>query len=292
VNKQLSLLAIKARLEAEISNKTPVFPDALQDAPDIVQDQIQQYAAGRRLLLDATTGIEQSLDSLKRELKIARTMVADGLLSKVEMMRLERQVAELQNRQQERINQYQQQALEKLGQVRQELSRIDGQLVMRNDALRRTQLRAPVRGFVKKIHVGTIGGIVAPGTPIMEIVPASDSIVIEARIKPGDIGFVSEGQAATIKLTAYEFPIYGGLTGRVDYISPDALGSQSPRDAGSGTYYLARVHVPENNLRGPAGPLPVRPGMTGTVEIETGDRSVLSFLLRPVLKSREAFREQ
>lgn len=291
-SRHLALLATEARLEAEVNNTEPVFPDAIRHVPGLIQNETRQFKARKRLLTDATVGLEKKLESLRGELGIARTMVDDGLLSRVEMLRVEREVADLQNHKQERLNQFQEQALEQLGQVRRELARLNGQLVMRNDALERTQLRAPVRGFVKKIHVGTIGGIVAPGTPIMEIVPVSDAIVIEARIKPGDIGFVREGQPATVKLTAYEFPIYGGLTGRVDYISPDALGQANGQSGATDTYYLARVHVAHNTLRGPDGPLPVRPGMTGTVEIETGDRTVLSFLLRPVLKSREAFREQ
>ncbi|MGB7299763.1 MAG: HlyD family type I secretion periplasmic adaptor subunit [Burkholderiaceae bacterium] len=287
----LALRAIQVRLEAEINNLKPQFGPEFEQSPDIVRDEIRQYQARRRLLLDATAAIDRSLSSLESEIKVGRKLAAQGLMSSVELIRLERQASDLQRQQQERINQYRQQASEQLNKVRRDIAQLDGQMVMRNDALRRTQLRSPIRGLVKKIRVATVGGVVPPGTPIMEIVPIGDQIIVEARIKPGDIGFVREGQEATIKLTAYEFPVYGGLKGRVEYISPDALG-ENERQGNANTYYIARIHVQANTLMAGPTPLPVRPGMTGSVEISTGDRSVLSFLLRPVLKSREAFREQ
>ncbi|MGB7180423.1 MAG: HlyD family efflux transporter periplasmic adaptor subunit, partial [Burkholderiaceae bacterium] len=205
----LALRAIQVRLEAEINNLKPEFGLEFEQSPDIVRDEIRQYQARRRLLLDATAAIDRSLSSLESEIKVGRKLAAQGLMSSVELIRLERQASDLQRQQQERINQYRQQASEQLNKVRRDIAQLDGQMVMRNDALRRTQLRSPIRGLVKKIRVATVGGVVPPGTPIMEIVPIGDQIIVEARIKPGDIGFVREGQEATIKLTAYEFPVYG-----------------------------------------------------------------------------------
>ncbi|MGC1440576.1 MAG: HlyD family type I secretion periplasmic adaptor subunit, partial [Burkholderiaceae bacterium] len=142
----LALRAIQVRLEAEINNLKPQFGPEFEQSPDIVRDEIRQYQARRRLLLDATAAIDRSLSSLESEIKVGRKLAAQGLMSSVELIRLERQASDLQRQQQERINQYRQQASEQLNKVRRDIAQLDGQMVMRNDALRRTQLRSPIRG--------------------------------------------------------------------------------------------------------------------------------------------------
>jgi len=148
-----------------------------------------------------------------------------------------------------------------------------------------------MRGVVKTIKANTLGGVVAPGAPLMEIMPIGSRVLVEARVTPADIGFVKVGQAVEIKLSSYEYTVYGGLKGTVQSISPDAVGDPD-RPGGEGTYYRALVRAERSTLKAGNKPLAVLPGMTGSVEIRTGQRSILGFVLRPMLKSTEAFRER
>ncbi|HET7863840.1 MAG TPA: HlyD family type I secretion periplasmic adaptor subunit, partial [Burkholderiaceae bacterium] len=220
-------------------------------------------------------------------------MSSKGLMSEVEVMRLRRQVNDLQLQSRERINKFRQDASTDLVRVQTELSLLDEQMAGRADVLRRTVLTSPVRGLVKNIRSNTIGGVVSPGAPMMEIVPIGSRVLIEARIKPRDIGFVRVGQKAEVKLAAYDYTTYGGLHGKIEYISPDALGDAEKSAASDATYYRVTFRTDRSTLKEKGGkPLPIIPGMTGQVEVRTGERSVLSFILRPMLKSKEAFRER
>lgn len=287
--RRMALLGTKARLQAEVNQQPLRFaPDVLSE-PDIIRGETEAYDSRQRALQDSLRATGNSLALLQRELQIGQELAASGMMPKVQVMRLERQVSDLEQQRQERQNQFRKAASADLVRVRNELALLEEQLIIRDDVLRRTVLRSPVRGLVKRIHIGTVGGVVAAGQPIIEIVPLGGNVLIEAKIKPADIGFVREGQEASIKLSAYDYNTYGGLTGTVQYISPDAL--EDIARPGDSTYYRARISADISTLvfRGEA--LPVRPGMTGSVEITTNDRTVLSFLLRPVLRGREAFRE-
>jgi adhesin transport system membrane fusion protein len=289
--KRLAMRATVARLTAEANGAALKFPEDVALSKNIVDGETAAFNARRRLLDEAAGGNNRSIDLLQRELKMSQTMAAKGLISDVEVMRLSRQVNELQQQRNERVNRFRQDASSDLVRVQTELSQLDEQLVVREDVLRRTVLKSPVSGLVKSIRVNTIGGVVAGGAPIMEIVPLGPRVLIEARIKPKDIGFVRVGQHAEIKLSGYDYNVYGGLKGKVQFISPDALGDteKAGQDAG---YYRALVPAEISTLRRKGKELPVIPGMTGTLEIKTGERTVLSFLLRPVLKSQEALRER
>ena len=224
---------------------------------------------------------------------MAETMSAKGLMSEVEVMRVRRQLNDLQLQTQERINRYRQDAVTELTRVRTELAMLEEQMVVRDDALRRTTLVSPVKGVVKSIKANTVGGVIGPGAPVMELLPIGPRVLVEARIKPADIGFVRTGQDVQIKLSSYEYTIYGGLHGTVVSISPDAMGDPDRAALPEGTWYRAMVRADLSTLSpGSDKPLSVLPGMTGQVEIRTGRRSVLGFLLRPMMKSQEAFRER
>ncbi|MFK7965628.1 MAG: HlyD family type I secretion periplasmic adaptor subunit [Burkholderiaceae bacterium] len=287
--RRMALLGEQARLQAEVSEQPLSFPAELSDEPGIMRGVTEAYATRQRALQDSLEATGNSLALLQRELRIGQELAASGMMPKVQVMRLERQVSDLEQQRQERLNQFRQAASTELVRVRNELALLEEQLIIRDDVLRRTVLRSPVHGLVKRIHVGTVGGIVNAGRPIIEIVPLGGDVLIEAKIKPADIGFVREGQGASIKLSAYDYNTYGGLTGTVQYISPDALEDASR--PGDGTYYRARISADLSTLLFRGESLPVRPGMTGSVEITTNDRTVLSYLLRPVLRGREAFRE-
>jgi adhesin transport system membrane fusion protein len=174
--------------------------------------------------------------------------------------------------------------------LRTELAMLDEQMVARDDVLRRTVLTAPLKGVVKTVRSHTVGGVVAPGAPLIELLPLGEQVRVEARIRPADIGFVQVGQDVQVKLSAFEYTVYGGLKGRVMSISPDAI-NDNERNA-DGSFYRALISADASTLVAAGRALPVLPGMTGSVEIRTGQRSVMAYLLRPMLKSQEAFRER
>ncbi len=288
--KRLGVMAQVARLRAEALGQPLKFPAEVQQVQRLVDSETEVFDTRRRVLEEAVSSINRSVGLLATEQKMAQDMAAKGLMSNVEVMRLTRQVNELQQQRNERISRFRQEASTDLSRVQTELAQIDEQMVVRRDALQHTVLKSPVKGLVKNIKMNTVGGVVSSGAPIMEIVPLGPRVLIEARVKPRDIGFVQVGQSAIVKLSGYDYNVNGGLHGKVEYISPDALGETEKN--GEGTYYRAIVAAERNTLRMKGEPLPVIPGMTASVEIRTGERSVLSYLLRPMLKSREALRER
>jgi adhesin transport system membrane fusion protein len=287
--RRAALQATVIRLTSEVVGKTPEFPAELP--PDVVQAEMDSYGARQRALTEALAAQQRSIALLGRELGVAESMSSKGLMSEVEVMRLKRQANELQLQVSERGNRFRQDAQAELVKARNELALLDEQMVVRDDAMRRMTLVSPVRGIVKVVRHHTAGGVVAPGATVMEVVPLADSVLIEARVRPADIGFVRVGQPVDIKLSAYEYTIFGSMKGRVEVLSPDALGDPE-RGQGEATYYRALVRADAGGLVYRDKPLPVMPGMTGTAEIRTGARSVLAFLLTPMIKSSEAFRER
>ena len=296
--RRLAMRGTLARLQAEASGKAPTFPDDLPAT--VVEGESESFGARHRALNDAVDTNRRSLALLTRELGVAESLSAKGLMSEVEVMRVRRQLNELSLQTQERINRFRQDASAELVRVRNELSMIEEQMVVRDDALRRSTLVSPVRGVVKQIRINTLGGVVAAGAPIMELLPLGDKVLVEARVRPADIGFIKVGQPVEIKLSAYEYTVYGSLKGVVQSISPDALGDPERAATPEGTWYRTLIRAESGTLQptpNPSAnkddkPLQVLPGMTASVEIRTGQRSVLGFLLRPMLKATEAFRER
>ncbi|MFZ2650045.1 MAG: HlyD family type I secretion periplasmic adaptor subunit [Burkholderiaceae bacterium] len=289
--KRLALKATIARLNAEATGGALRFPAEVAAQRDIVAGETASYLARKRSLQEAVGSTQRSIALLQRELDMSQDMAAKGLVSNVEVIRLLRQVNDLHLQVQERVNRFRQDASTELVRAQTEMAQIDEQISGRADVLRRTVLKSPVRGLVKNIRIATIGGVIAPGAPVMEIVPIGNRILIEARIKPSAIGFVRIGQWVEIKLSAYDYTMYGGLKGRIETISPDALGDTERSSGLEATYYRALVRAEPSNLHAHGKPLPVMPGMTGTVEVRTGERTVMSYLLRPMLKSKEAFQD-
>ncbi|RZI81733.1 MAG: HlyD family type I secretion periplasmic adaptor subunit [Rubrivivax sp.] len=290
--KQLALKGTLARLVAEATGRVLRFPPEVLAMPTIVQGETEAYEARRQALDEAVGVTRRSLGLLNRELMMSERMSAKGLMSEVEVMRLRRQVNDINLQIQERINRFRQEASTELVKARTELAQIEEQMVVKQDVLRRTTLKSPVHGLVKNIRIGTVGGVVQAGAAILEIVPIGPRVLVEARIKPADMGFVRVGLPVEVKLTAYDYYTYGGLKGVIEYISPDALGEESKAASQDATYYRALVRSDTSTLHQGKKPLSVMPGMTASVEVRTGDRTVLQFLLKPLLKSQEAFREK
>ena len=290
--KRQALQAMLARLTAEASGKSLNFPAELP--AQVTRAEAESFEARRSSLSEAVANIARSIALLNRELAVAESMSSKGLMSEVEVIRLRRQVNDLAMQTQDRVNRFRQEANSELVRVKTELSLIEEQMVVRDDTLRRSTLVSPVRGVVKQIRNNTLGGVVAAGAPIMEIVPLGEHVMVEARVRPADIGFVKVGQPVLVKLSAYEYTRYGGLKGVVHSISPDALGDPERAATPDGTWYRALVRADAQMLGGAVGDkaLPALPGMTGIAEIRTGQRSVLGFVLTPMLKAQEAFRER
>ena len=295
--KRVALAGAVARLTAEATGRPLSFPPEVKKSPTVVQGESESFEARKRGLDDAVAANQRSIGLLTEELTMAERMSQRGLMSEVEVMRLRRQVNDLRLGSAERINRFRQDASAELVRVRTELSLLDEQMVVRDDALKRTVLVSPVNGIVKQIRSNTLGGVIAPGAPLMELVQVGSRVLIEARVRPADIGFVKVGQPVAIKLSAYDPTIYGSLRGKVLSISPDALGDpERAANGGEGTWYRTLVDADRDSFKVGEGPsaraLEVLPGMTGTAEIRTGARTVLEFLLRPMLRTQEAFRER
>ncbi|WP_343630552.1 HlyD family type I secretion periplasmic adaptor subunit [Roseateles sp.] len=288
--KRLGLMAQVARLRAEALGVALKFPDEVRHVQRLVDSETEVFDTRRRVLDEAVSSSNRSIGLLSSELKLAQDMASKGLMSNVEVMRVTRQVNELQQQRNERISRFRQDASTELSKAQTDLAQLDEQLVVRRDAVTRSVLKSPVKGLVKNIKMNTVGGVISSGSPIMEIVPIGPRILVEARIKPKDIGYIQVGQEAVIKLNGYDFNVNGGLHAKVEYVSPDALGETEKNN--EGTYYRVLMTAERNTLRAKGEPLPVIPGMTAMADIRTGERSVLSYLLRPMLKSREAMRER
>ena len=178
--------------------------------------------------------------------------------------------------------------MEELNRRSLELASLRESLSASSDRVTRTELRAPVRGTVKKIYITTVGGVVKPGENIMEIVPLDDTLLVEARVRPQDVAFLRPGQKAMVKVSAYDFSIYGGLPGVLEQISADTI-----EDKRGEFFYLVKVRTPETAIRHKGEVLPIMPGMVSTVDILTGKKTVLDYLLKPILKAKEnALREK
>lgn len=254
-------------------------------------------------------GTAANLRIARQRLALARDLVAQDLISKLEHLDRQREVeilqgqlaeldqtlprmraglGEAQNREREEISKYRRQAAEELGQVELSIARTREVLLKVSDQARRTQIESPIDGVVKNLRFHTVGGVVKPGDPVMDIVPSDDSLVIEGRVAPSDVGYVSVGQRAVVKITTYDYVRYGGLQGEVIVLAPDATADRAGKQ-----YFRVVVQTDKAYLGDRPGEYPISPGMEAMVDIHTGKKSVLEYLVSPVLKLKhEAFRER
>ncbi|KTD35644.1 secretion system protein D [Legionella moravica] len=272
------------RINAEINQTQPDFPEELKkNYPNLVKDQQSLYESRMRELVQLT----KSLELAQKELDMTRPLLKNGSVSEVEVIRLDRTVNEIKGN----IDKFKSDELDKLNKARGELSALVEANKADKDRLTRTTVRSPVYGIIKQIKTTTIGGVVQPGSDIIEVVPLDDTLLIEAKIRPSDIGFIHPGQKAMVKITAYDFSIYGGLEGEVEQISADTIIDEN--DKKNESYYVIRVRTYKNHLGTNQKPLPIIPGMMATVDILTGQKSVLQYLLKPIIKAKQsALRER
>lgn len=284
------LLASAARLRAEATGRALAFPPEIAGDRELVANERATFAVRRQAVDQAISGLAASRALLRRELSITEPMAARGLVPEVDALRLRRQLNETEMQSSERLNRYRADAGTELAKVEAELAQVSEVAAGRRDMVERTIIRAPVRGTVKNIQVTTVGGVVQPGADIMEIVPLEDELLIEAKIRPSDVAFLRPGLKATVKLTAYDYLIYGSLAGTVENISPDTVREEKLPNVEP--FYRVLVRTDRSYVRHAGKALPIIPGMTATVDVTTGRRTVFDFFLRPVLKVEEAFRER
>ncbi|MCL1986036.1 MAG: HlyD family type I secretion periplasmic adaptor subunit [Betaproteobacteria bacterium] len=331
LHKQAEAEAAIQRLEAERNGNELVFPKEMEEQQlQVVTDQLALYNSrktqfeGEIRALDAQLQqknnemaeaqarrgqLEENLRLVMEQRNIARPLMLKGTFSRVDYLKLEQQVATLQGdvagvaqsvararngaqEIQERINQRKSERMsqiqEEINKRRLDLNTIRETLAFGGDRTKRMDVRAPMRGTIKRILINTIGGTIKPGETVIELVPLDDTLLIEARIKPTDIAFLHPNQKAVIKITAYDFAIYGGLEASVEQISADTI-----EDKKGETHYLVKLRTRKNAIVYRGESLPIIPGMTASIDIMTGKKSVLDYLLKPILKAKQnALRER
>ena len=288
--KYRAALASAARLTAEVNGSSLKFPEELNGYPDLVASETRLYHSRRDSLSQSSRWLQEALTQTRAELDISQSLLSEGAASNVEVLRLRQKVADLELRKADLQTQYMVTAREELAKANADIETLSATIKGRSDSLSRLVLRSPVRGIVKNIEVSTVGGVIPPGGQLMEIIPLDDQLLIEARMSPRDIAFIHPGQRATVKITAYDYAIYGGLDGEVSSISPDTIQDEVKRDE---YYYRVFVRTRSNALVNKNGKrFPIVPGMVATVDVHTGSKTVLQYLLKPLNRAREALRER
>lgn len=293
--KVLNLEAVVARLQAEAYSMPLRFPEATPS--EIRERELAAYNARSRAMKDTVAGLSQSKSILDKEIAMISPMVAKGVVSRVELLRLQRQSAELAQQITDTKNRYVSDASSELVRMESELAQARENMAMRADPVERSQIKAPLRGVVKNIRINTVGGVVQAGQDILEIVPLDDKLLVQAYISPKDVAFISTGQSALVKISAYDYAIYGGLEGRVTLISPDTLQDERrPSELklnAEQSFYRILVETEKNNITDSTGKvLEITPGMTATVDIRTGEKTVFQYLIKPITRMKQALQER
>ncbi|MET4876172.1 HlyD family type I secretion periplasmic adaptor subunit [Morganella morganii] len=279
-----------ARLTAEVSSGAFVIPDDVKQDTELVNAEQRLYKSRKERLEQSVKGVSDSIALYRREEMILQRLVKSGASSEVELIRLKRTISELESKKQELRNEYVVNAREQLAEVNKELEELESVMRARDDALQRAKVVSPVRGIVKNIEVNTIGGVIAPGGKIMDIIPLDDQLIVEAKISPQDIAHIRLNDPALVKITAYDYAIYGGLDGEVILISPDTLKDEIQRDH---VYYRVLIRTSRDVLINKAGKeFQIFPGMVAEVDIKTGSKSILRYLVKPLNRANEALRER
>lgn len=282
--------ATSARLMAEVNGTELQFPKEVLGESDLVQAETALYSSRRKSLEESLSGMSQAMRLIRSELQMTEPLVTRGAASAVEVLRLKRQLNELQNKYTDTQTQYLVRAREELAKANAEIEAQQSVTRGRNDSLSRLTFTSPVRGIIKDIEINTVGGVIPPNGQLMRIVPLDDRLQVEARISPRDIAYIHPDQKATVKISAYDYSIYGGLPGKVILISPDTIQDDVHRDV---YYYRVYILTDADSLQSKNGKrLPIVPGMIATVDINTGQKTILSYLIKPFNKGREALRER
>ncbi len=324
-SKRFNLMGVIERLSAESEEREPVFaPELVAEHKEIVTAQRSIYEARKAELQSQLAILRQQADQrkqekvelinklrrlrssrtiLKEEMDITEPLVEKSIVPRVELLKQKRAfndlvgeieatklalpradsaIREANRRIEEKFLAFKTEIVRELSQQKAELSAVEESMTAAKDKVVRTDVRSPVKGVVKEIKIRTVGGVIKPGEDLMEIVPIEDSLRIEARIRPADVAFLSPGQEAMVKFTAYDFSIFGGIPGKVEQISADTI-----LDERGEAFYKVIVKTETNNLRRGDEVLPIIPGMVSSVDVITGEKSVLTYLLKPIFNAKE-----
>ncbi|AMS13800.1 hypothetical protein A3218_05625 [Pseudomonas chlororaphis] len=294
-NKVAALKASLARLRAEVYSQPLVFPADIEQFTAFRENQSQLYRVRKQALQEGISAIAANRNLVLAELNITEPLLHDGDVGKAEVIRLKRQETELQGQIVNLRNKFFQDAQADMTHAEEELATQEQLLRERNVLLEQTRIVAPTDGVIRKIAVTTPGAALRPGEVIMEMLPSGSELIVEAKYAPADVAFLHQGSPAEVKLDAYDSSVYGGLSGEVIYISPDAL-TEPDNKGGERVYYRVQIrldHVSATALVGAKGLIAVMPGMTVTSEIRTHQRSVFSYLTKPITKTLStAFNER
>jgi adhesin transport system membrane fusion protein len=282
--KAVALGAQVARLKAEVYGTPLQLSADLRDYPDIAAAQTALLRKRLGALAEDLAALERSADLVRRELALNEPLLATGDVSEVDVIRLRRQLSDLQAQMTSRRNKQFQDAQAELARAEDELASVRQNVAQREDALSRTELRAPLAGTVKNVRVTTLGAVLKSGEELLQIVPAGDDLLVEVRIRPQDIAHLKPGLPAQVKIDAYDYTIYGMLDGTLSYISPDTL--EEGLRANEQPYYRGLVTTRGLQFRKrPQEALEIQPGMTASVDIVTGRNTVLRYLTKPLIKT-------
>ena len=329
---RLSMLLRVERLSAEVDDRPLNFPeDVLKAVPGQAKSEESLYISRRQQLHDEIGGLQEQLIQRQQELRefsskqaqyrqqlglqrqeinMSEPLVAQGAVSPVEVLRLKRAevetrgqldattlaipraesaIKEVQRKIDETRGKFRSEALTQLNEARTDLNKAQATGKALEDRVSRTLVTSPMRGIVNKLLVNTIGGVIQPGSDMVEIVPLDDTLLVEAKIRPQDIAFLHPGQEAIVKFTAYDYTIYGGLKAQLEQIGADTITDEDKKT----TYYVIKVRTERSHLGTDEKPLLIIPGMVASVDIITGKKSVLSYLLKPIIRARaEALHER
>lgn len=283
--KAASLKAAVARLNAEVFGGPLKFPPELDAYPEMRANHLTLYKKRQSAVHDEIESLQKLLQLVTNELDINLPLVKTGDVSKTDILKLQRQVAEIQGQITNRRNKYMQDCQTELSKAQEDLDGVLQVLAQRKDQLDHTVSTAPMDGIVRNVRITTRGGVARPGEEVMQIVPDDGDLLIEAKVSPTDVGFVKPGLPVSIKLDAYDYTIYGTLQGEVTFISADTV-SDETRSANDKPYYRVQVKAEGKNFSGHAADkIEIQPGMTAMVEIKTGSNSVLKYLTKPITKT-------
>ena len=291
---QIAALEIRRlRLEAEMAgeNEFSVKPEHLARSPDIVASEMALLRARQLDFSSRRQGAQRILEQAQAETELLENMLKKKVVALIEVTRARKVLADAQVKLDEILTHSELELANEYSDTLKELATLRQNLRASQDQLNRTVLQSPMRGVVNNVSVTTIGGVVRPGEEILQIIPLDEELFVEARVKPENIANIRPGQEATIKLSAYDYTIFGTLKGRVDVISADTFKDERTRAEDGNAHYKVRVRVDMGGLTDKQARIEIRPGMQAQVELHTGEKTVLQYLLKPLYKSREAFRE-
>ncbi|WP_319520600.1 HlyD family type I secretion periplasmic adaptor subunit [uncultured Martelella sp.] len=284
-------LAQAARLQAEVTGAETVnFPAALDGFPDLTASERALFVARQDSYHESLADMKTDMALIDEQLRLMTPLVETGAASKVELIRLKRDRADIKLKMDDMRSKYIVESGEKLAEAQAKVQSLLSTLHGLEDTIAHTTIRSPVHGIVKDVAVTTIGGVISPNGAVMTIVPLNDQLLIEARVSPRDIAFIHPGQPALVKITAYDYSVYGGLEGSVENISPDTIRDEiNPENL----YYRVYIRTASDVLVNKAGKrFPISPGMVASVDIKTGEKTIWDYLIKPLNRGREALRER